>query len=62
MTLRADHICERTLSPWQIRDELARQIKIWRKYRETCEVHLAEIAIIKIRTLKWVLQHDDTNA
>jgi len=60
VSLRHDIICEKTRSPGEIRKELAIQLRSWRKFRETFEYHIAEIAMIRIRILKWVLQHDIT--
>ena len=57
-SLRHDIICEKTRSPSEIRNEIAVQLKMWRRFRETCEYTCASIALVRARCLKWVLRHD----
>ena len=54
-TLRLDRICEKTRNVQEIRRELATQIKLWRKQHNHID---SQILMLKIRMLKWVLNHD----
>lgn len=55
--LRLDRICERTRDVREIRRAMAAQIRHWRRLYHV-DAHAASFAMVRIRLLKWVLNHD----